>query len=121
MAYKAVTRDNNKQYWFVQTDAGGNAQGPVVCHYRDSDDRRIGIIKDNQYIFQLDIMNDKGSEYRLSLHKKDYQQYGPVLHVKNGVARFGYYDEVCGFNGPVYVFEKGKKTILQEYKGDKVV
>lgn len=115
MAYKAVTRDNNKQYWFVQTDAGGNAQGPVVCHYRDSDDRRIGIIKDNQYIFQLDIMNDEGSEYRLSLHKKDYQQCGPVLYVKNGVARFGYYDDVSGFHGPVYIFEKGKKTRLQEY------
>lgn len=116
MAYKAVTRDNNKQYWFVETDAKGNAQGPVITFYKKWYDKRIGVIKDNHHIFQLDIMDEEGSEYRLSLHKKDYQQHGPVLHVKNGVARFGYYDEVCGFNGPVYVFEKGKKTILQEYR-----
>ena len=115
MAYEVTTRKNNKQYWLVETDPDGNAQGPVICHYRDSEDKRIGIIKDNSFVFQLDIMDDSGSEYRLSLHKDDYKQEGPVLYVKNGVARFGNYDDVSGFNGPVFIFEKGKKVILQEY------
>ena len=115
MAYEVTTRKNNQQYWLVETDTEGNAQGPVICHYRDSEDKRIGIIKDNSFVFQLDIMDDSGNEYRLSLHNDDYQQDGPVLYVKNGVARFGNYDKFSGFNGPVFIFEKGKKVILQEY------
>lgn len=114
MPYEVVKNKERNQFWFVE-QKDGEANGPAIAFYKDSNEKRIGILKDNYFSLNLCIYDNEGSEYSLSRHEEYYHKAGPVLLVKNGKAYFGYYSQYEGFDGTVYVFEKDKKTKIQEF------
>ena len=114
MAYKVENQKDKNEYWFIEM-IDGEATGPAVCSFTDCSQRRIGVMKNSWFLLDLTIFDKEGTEYCLSKRGKEFKKDGPSLLVKNGVAFFGYFRNGQGFHGPVYVFEKGKKTKIQEY------
>ena len=114
MAYKVVKNEEKDQFWFVE-EKDGEANGPAIAYYKNSQEKRIGILEDSYFILNLCIYDDEGKDYSFSTHVDKYAKNGPCLMVKNGVAYFGKFTSYRGFEGTVYAFQKGKKVKIQEY------